>query len=253
MATRLACLIEIDCGEHRSGIAPGSGDLIPLAQTLAASGRVDVEGVMTHAGHSYRFMQFHAVQAVAEVERRTAVEAAARLREVGLPCPTVSVGSTPTVYFARHLDGVTEVRCGVYLFWDPAQYSRHLCDWDEMAVSVLATVIGHNAQGHSLILDAGALALSKDVGANTFLPDVHYGYVCDPHTLERLGPLSVETVHQEHGTVPVPDESWFIRLPVGSVVRILPNHACLTCAAYEAYEVVRDGKVVDRWPRINGW
>ena len=51
----------------------------------------------------------------------------------------------------------------------------------------------------------------------------------------------------------VDDESWFERLPVGSLVRILPNHACLTCAGYEAYQVVRGTAVVDRWARVNGW
>jgi D-serine deaminase-like pyridoxal phosphate-dependent protein len=42
-------------------------------------------------------------------------------------------------------------------------------------------------------------------------------------------------------------------LAVGSLVRILPNHACLTCAGYENYQVVRGTAVVDRWTRINGW
>jgi D-serine deaminase-like pyridoxal phosphate-dependent protein len=51
----------------------------------------------------------------------------------------------------------------------------------------------------------------------------------------------------------VPDESWFDRLPVGSQVRVLPNHSCMTCAAYDAYDVVRDGEIVEQWPRVNGW
>ncbi|MBV9749307.1 MAG: alanine racemase domain-containing protein [Acetobacteraceae bacterium] len=175
------------------------------------------------------------------------------LRALGHPCPIVSVGSTPTVLFAEHLRGVTEARAGIYLFWDLAQLSRGVCAEADIAVSVLATVIGHQRRGPSLVLDAGALALSKDLGANPYLPDARYGWVCDPDTLERLGTLSVETVHQEHGAVPLPDESWFGRLPVGSAVRILPNHACLTCAAYGSYDVLRDGAVVDRWTRTGGW
>src|SRR5712691_7912775 len=122
-----------------------------------------------------------------------------------------------------------------------------------IAVSVLASVIGHNRDGGALILDAGALALSKDIGANKHLPGAGYGHVCDAASLARLGRLAVDVVHQEHGTVPVDDGAWFERLPVGSVVRILPNHACLTCAGYEAYHVVRGTAVVDRWERVNGW
>jgi len=168
-------------------------------------------------------------------------------------CDIVSVGSTPTVLRADHLRGVTEVRAGIYMVWDLAQLSRNMCTEDEIAVSVLASVIGHNRQGRALILDAGALALSKDIGANKHLPGVGYGYVCDTQSLVRLGALAVDVVHQEHGTVTIDDESWFERLPVGSLVRVLPNHACLTCAGYEAYDVVRGTSVVGRWARINGW
>lgn len=247
------CLIEVDCGEHRSGTGPASDELMAVAAAVARAPQLRLDGVMTHAGHSYALDDIAGLRALAEVERAAAVSSAALLRSVGHPCPIVSVGSTPTVLYAEHLHGVTEVRAGIYLFWDLAQLSRGMCTAGDLAVSVLATVIGHQRRGPSLVLDAGALALSKDIGANRFMPDAHYGWVCDPATLERLGTLSVETVHQEHGTVPVPSEDWFGRLPIGSTVRILPNHACLTCAAYPAYDVVVDGAVVDRWDRTGGW
>jgi D-serine deaminase-like pyridoxal phosphate-dependent protein len=208
---------------------------------------------MTHAGHSYGTADPAEVAKIAASEREAAVHAAARARELGAPCDIVSVGSTPTVLHADHLDGITEVRAGIYMFWDLAQLSRKVCGEDEIAVSVLASVIGHNRQANALILDAGALALSKDISANKYLPGAGYGYVCDARTIERLGSLAVDAVHQEHGTVAIRDEAWFEQLPVGSLVRILPNHACLTCAGYEAYHVVRGAAVVDRWARVNGW
>jgi D-serine deaminase-like pyridoxal phosphate-dependent protein len=139
------------------------------------------------------------------------------------------------------------------MVWDLAQLSRKVCREDEIAVSVLSSVIGHTRHAGTLILDAGALALSKDIGANRLLPDAGYGYLCDPHSMRRLGTLAVNTVHQEHGTVLVEDESWFDRLPVGSLVRVLPNHACITAAGYDAFDVVRGSDVVARWERINGW
>ncbi len=247
-------LVEVDCGEHRSGTAPASAELAAVATAISGTApNLRLEGVMTHAGHSYSLNESTAVRGMAEAERVAAVSSAEMLRTFGHPCPIVSIGSTPTVLFAEHLHGVTEARAGIYLFNDLAQLSRGVCAEGDIAVSVLATVIGHQRRGPSLVLDAGALALSKDLGANCFLPDARYGWVCDPDTLERLGSLSVETVHQEHGTVPVPDESWFARLPVGSAVRILPNHACLTCAAYGSYDVLRDGAIVERWARTGGW
>jgi D-serine deaminase-like pyridoxal phosphate-dependent protein len=246
-------LIEIDCGERRSGAAAGSADIIAIADALAAAPSLELAGVMTHAGHSYSTNQRTVVSALASLERDAAVSAAKMLREHGFLCDMISIGSTPTVAFADHLDGVTEVRAGIYMLWDLAQFSRGLCSLDSIALSVLASVIGHNRAGMSLVLDAGALALSKDIGAQRFLRDVGYGYVCNAETSARFGTLTVTGVHQEHANVAVPDAGWFDRLPLGSVVRILPNHACLTAAAYDRYHVLRQGRVIDQWPRINGW
>jgi D-serine deaminase-like pyridoxal phosphate-dependent protein len=251
--TAFSFLVEIDCGEHRSGLPPTDAAVVEIAQALEESPGLRFRGVLTHAGHSYGTSEPGEVAKIAAIERDAAVTAAARIRDAGTACDMVSVGSTPTALHADHLRGVTEVRAGIYMVWDLAQLSRNMCRMDEIAVSVLASVIGHNRQGRALILDAGALALSKDIGANKHLPGVGYGYVCDAHSLDRLGALAVDAVHQEHGTVTIDNESWFERLPVGSLVRVLPNHACLTCAGYEAYDVVRGASVVDRWARINGW
>ena len=249
----LPFLVEIDCGEHRSGLPAGDAGIVTLARAIAAAPKLRLRGVMTHAGHSYDTNDPAKVAPIAVAERDAAVDAASAIRAAGLPCDIVSIGSTPTVLHADHLRGVTEVRAGIYMLWDLAQLSRNMCGIDDIAVSVLAAVIGHNRAGRAIILDAGALALSKDIGANRHLPDTGYGYLCDARTLARLGRLAVNGVHQEHGTVNVDDEAWFARLPVGSLVRILPNHACITCAGYEAFDAVRGETVVGRFPRVNGW
>ena len=251
--TAFAFLVEVDCGEHRSGLPPTDAAVVELARAIDEAPQLTFRGVLTHAGHSYGTNEPAEVAKIAAIERDAAVTAAARIRGAGIACDIVSVGSTPTALHADHLRGVTEVRAGIYMVWDLAQLSRNMCREDEIAVSVLASVIGHNRQGRALILDAGALALSKDIGANKHLPGVGYGYVCDVQSLDRLGALAVDAVHQEHSTVTIDNESWFERLPIGSLVRVLPNHACLTCAGYEAYDVVRGPSVVDRWARINGW
>lgn len=254
LGARFEILIEVDCGEHRSGTEPASDELVAIAETIRGfAPHLELMGVMTHAGHSYAFDTPEPIRALAETERRAAIESAERLHKHGYPCPIVSIGSTPTALFAEQLQGITEVRAGIYLFWDLSQLSRGICNEEDLAVSVLATVIGHQRRGPALILDAGALALSKDIGANRFMPTAGYGLVCDAATLKPLGPLAVTTVHQEHGNVSLPDESWFARLPVGSLVRILPNHACLTCAAYSSYDVLRESKLAGQWPRVGGW
>ncbi len=249
----LEFLIEIDCGEHRGGLDAHSEDLLQIASVFDRAKNVTLRGVMTHAGHSYTTDDPSEIAEIAEAERQAAVTAAKRLRAVGCPCDVVSAGSTPTFLYGRSFEGLTEMRCGVYLFYDLAQQSRGICGLDEIAISVLATVIGHNRPNGLVTIDAGALALSKDTSANTFNPDAGFGYVCNPDTCQRLGELSVRTVHQEHGTIPVPNDSWFESLPVGSQVRILPNHACPTAAAFDSYLVMQNRSQVAEWARVNGW
>lgn len=249
----LEFLIEIDCGDGRGGVQANGEALLAVGKAIAATARLTLAGVMTHAGQSYDYATKQEIAEVAETERSQAVLAAERLNEAGCFCEIVSIGSTPTVAFANSLEGVTEARCGVYLFFDLDQLGRKVCTMDEIALSVLATVIGHNREAGIILVDAGGLALSKDVGANGFLPDAGYGYVCDAQSMERLGGLSVNAVNQEHGKITVDDDTWYDKLAVGTLVRIAPNHACMTAAAYPAYSVIEKGEISETWPRVNGW
>lgn len=251
----LNLLVELDTGLGRGGVAPDSEELLAVARAIHEHPSLRLEGVLTHAGHSYHCHGVGAVRRVAEEERRDLVRAAERLRAAALPCPTVSGGSTPTAVYAETLDGVTEMRPGNYMFFDLDQVGLGSCGVDEVAVSVLATVIGHNRRSGAVLIDAGALALSKDTGAQEFLPDAGYGWVFDILGRSRIGDLRVAEVHQEHGFVrSAAGAPPFETLPIGSRVRVLPNHSCLTCAMYDGYQVVEGGEeVTGSWARINGW
>lgn len=251
-AEPLRVLIEVDCGGRRAGVLPGDDALLAIGEVLASAAGVRLAGVMTHAGHSYDCRGVDAIRAVAREERDGALTAAQRLRAAGLPCDTVSVGSTPTAVHAADLSGVTEMRPGVYVFFDLAQLGIGSCRRDDIALSVLASVIGHSRHTGQLLLDAGGLALSKDSSAGQALPGAGYGELCDVQTLAPLG-LNIASLHQEHGLVPVADEAMFERLPVGARVRVLPSHACMTAAAYDHYEVLTGGSVTARWQRTGGW
>lgn len=252
-------LIEIDTDQHRSGVAPGSDLLLDLGRALHASGCL--AGVLTHAGGSYQCSTPAALQAMAEQERAGCVRAAERLRAAGLPCPVVSVGSTPTALSATRLDGVTEVRAGVYAFMDLVMANVGVCRTDDIALSVLATVIGHQPEKGWALVDAGWMAMSRDRGTQAQACDYGYGQVCDADG--RLRPGWVMTgANQEHGIVgfdaakpgagaaPVDVVQ---ALPVGTRLRILPNHACATAAQFAGYHALQaDGALVD-WPRWNHW
>ncbi len=250
---RLRFVIEIDCGEHRGGLPAESNEVVALASFLHRAANIEFAGVLTHGGHSYKYDRIEQIKQVAAEEVAAARTAADRIRDAGIPVDIVSVGSTPTVLLGENFDGVTEVRPGVYLFMDLSQYSRNVCEHGDIAVSVLATVIGHNRAGRSLTIDAGALALSKDLSANQFMPEAGYGQLCDVATGTPIGGLCVSDVHQEHGTVALPAASWFKRLPVGRQVRVMVNHICMTAAAYQHYQVIEPGKRMNIWRRNNGW
>lgn len=244
-------LIEIDCGDHRGGLQADSAELLQIAEVIAESPAI-VQGVLTHAGHSYGVDNSAAFERVAMQERDAVVKAAERLRAAGHELDTISVGSTPTALFARDLSGVTELRAGVYTVFDMDQQSRGVCETDDIALSVLSSVIGHNRAAGKILLDAGGLALSKDRSADRFRPEVGYGQLCEADG--RIIPnLFVTSVSQEHGHVMVRDESDYARFPVGSLMRILPVHACMTAAAYDYFNLLENGEVNTRWDRVNGW
>ncbi|MGF1667009.1 MAG: alanine racemase [Acidimicrobiia bacterium] len=233
--------IEVDCDGRRSGVDPHGPDLIEIGPVLGPM----LAGVMTHAGGSYTAGSHDELMAFVARERMAVVTAAERLRHEGLDCPGVSVGSTPTMASANDLSGVTEARPGVYMFMDLFQAGLGVCALDDIAISVLATVIGHRSDG--AIVDAGALALSLDRTTSFQEVDRGFGLVCDLDCAP-FGELVVDRVTQEHGVIVGGGQ-----LPLGSKVRILPNHACITAAAHDHYRVIDDGRVIGRWDRITGW
>jgi D-serine deaminase-like pyridoxal phosphate-dependent protein len=250
--------VEIDCGEGRAGVYPESDELLEIAHTIDESPNAVFAGAMTHAGHSYRCRTIAEVEEVAEAERAAAVSAAERLRAAGIECPIVSVGSTPTALYARSLEGVTEVRPGVYMFGDMFQAQINSCDISDLAVSVITEVNSHRPPLKRLLIDAGALALSKDRSTENTPNDIGFGMVADIDGRPFLPQLRVSRVYQEHGQVDVPSERALRDQPIGTRLRIYPNHVCMTVAMYEDYHVVdseqgNGREVVAKWSRINGW
>jgi D-serine deaminase-like pyridoxal phosphate-dependent protein len=247
-------LVELDVDGHRAGVLPESPALIDTAQALEASPGAEMVGVLTHAGESYHKRGDAELERAAESERAGAVAAAETLRAAGLPCHEVSVGSSPTALRLKSWEGLTEVRAGVYLFWDLFQSNLGVCGLDQIALTVVATVIGRRPERGWLILDAGGHALSKDRGTVGQAIDYRFGQVCDLHG-EPLPGWRVTAANQEHGIVEsFGDPIEFHHYPVGTRLRILPNHACATAACHDHYEVVDGGQqVLARWRRINGW
>jgi D-serine deaminase-like pyridoxal phosphate-dependent protein len=168
--------------------------------------------------------------------------------------PIVSMGSTPTALYAARLDGITEVRAGVYMFGDLFQMQVNSLRQEDIALTVLTSVIGHRPAEHRVLVDAGGLAMSKDHSTAAAPVDYGFGLMLDRAGTASLGHAIIGRAYQEHGVVELDPALPYPDLPIGAKLRVLPNHACMTAAAHDRYYVVDASEtVVAIWTRVNGW
>ncbi len=250
---RLSSFLKVDCGYHRAGVDPESDASLALGLRLANSKDVDFRGILTHAGHSYHAANAEEIKAVAETERSVMARFADKLTRAGATPPEVSVGSTPTISLSESLKGVTEARPGNYVFYDRFQASIGSCDIASAAFSVLATVLGHYPDRNEILIDAGGLALSRDEGPTHLDPACGYGEVFSADGKTRLSSLRVRSLSQEHGKIEGAAPIDYRSLPIGTKLRIVPNHSCLSAALFDRYHVFRGDILVDEWRPVRGW
>ncbi|HEX8474041.1 MAG TPA: alanine racemase [Pyrinomonadaceae bacterium] len=244
-------LMKVDCGYHRCGVEPDMPEAFEIPQRITDAAHLRFAGILTHAGHSYHCRTREELLAMARHERDLMTDFATELRARGIEVPSVSIGSTPTTTHVDHLAGVDEVRPGNYIFFDAFQATLGSCSFDDCALTVLASVTHRDRTRRKVVIDAGAIALSKDRGAVEFDASCGYGRV---QTLDgRETGLRVESLSQEHGAIPVSDEATFDSLRVGTRLRVLANHSCLTAAQHSHYHVLEGRNVVDRWEIQRGW
>src|SRR5439155_20260696 len=112
------------------------------------------------------------------------------------------------------------------------------CNWDDCALTVLATVVS-TAVPDQAVIDAGSKALGREplraaesaggFGALLDRPDV-----------------IVKSMSEEHGLLDLSRTSW--RPKVGEIVRVVPNHVCIVVHLNDVMFGVRRGKVERSWP-----
>lgn len=202
-AERLAVAIEIECGAKRTGVLPG--DAGSLAQYATERG-LNVVGVFTYPGHGW---PHGAAEGAAQDQAAALAAAAASLRACGIDPVMVSAGSTPT---ARHSisDGVTEIRPGEYVFYSMDSYNHEICEWDDIALFVVTTVVSSTA-GQPQIVDVGTMALGREVNELG-----NYGWIAGNGG-------AVSRLNEYHGFLA---EGAAGRHAVGSTLPLIPNHSC---------------------------
>ncbi|EGG23592.1 hypothetical protein DFA_05726 [Cavenderia fasciculata] len=232
--------LKIDCGYHRAGADPELPSTIKLVEQLtkSLSDHFVFQGIYTHSGHSYKQTSPDGIAKIATSEATVAGNFAKKIRSLGYPCPIVSIGSTPVCcHLPNNLKdlGVTEIHPGNYVFYDLMQVELGNCKVDDVGVHVVSRVISVYPERNEMLVDAGSLALSSDPGC-THLPDraPGFGIIVGDNNLRIVG------VTQEIGKVSSVNGSPidFNKYTIGSIVRIVPNHSCLTAAMFSNFNVL---------------
>lgn len=230
-------MLEINTGQGRTGVEPA--DAAAVAVQLNALPGLTFRGVLTHEGHLSQYLGDRpALESAAAGVGQSLAAVAASIRDAGLDCTVVSVGSTPGIKSAPFAAGVTEGRPGTYVYYDANQVRLGTCTLDQCASSVLTRVVSVNRSG-SAIIDAGLKAMSSD----SLGPANGAGMVVDLHG-KPLSGLDFVTANEEHGFL-AGDGTASLR--VGDLLRVIPHHACGTTNMWSRLLAVHPDGRTERW------
>ena len=229
----LGIFIKIDVGLKRCGVDPDSREPIILAEKISNATSLCFKGILSHAGQAYAATSTEQAAAIALVEQQVMLEVRDNLIDHRIAVDEVSVGSTPTVLAASNFKGITEIRPGNYAFLDLLPINVGVVTQQDVALTVLATVISKNAQ--FFITDAGSKTLTSDAGVHGMASTKGFGLAYPvEHYLSESHGLLVAGLSEEHGKLTRSD----FDLSIGSKVRIIPNHSCPVANLARQYTVI---------------
>jgi D-serine deaminase-like pyridoxal phosphate-dependent protein len=238
MAARLArreleVYVEVDVGMQRVGVAP-SRDAVMLAKAVRDTEALRFAGLTFYPGHVREPVGEQGSAIAALAESLAALQES--LLDVGLAPRVISGGSTPLAWRIHEVPGVTEVRPGTYVYNDRTTAAINACDWDDCALTVLATVVSTAVPGQCVV-DAGTKALAREP-----LRGEGEGYAA---VLDRPE-VVVTRMSEEHGILDLSHTDWQPR--VGDRVRLVPNHVCIVVQQFDTVVGVRGDYVETTWP-----
>ncbi len=240
--TKVNIFLKIDVGLHRCGLTEDDPLLIQLANAINHDLSLNFLGLLSHAGHAYGVPTADDVRQIAREECQIMGRVQRQLERSGIEVKEISVGSTPTVLASDSYDGITEIRPGNYAFMDRTPLRLELIEPNQIALSVLATVVSANSD--YFIVDTGSKVLSSDLGAHGIAGMKGYGlaYPVDEFENKEYETLVLK-LSEEHGFVARRN----FDLPIGSKIRVIPNHSCVAANLANTYTVIRDDEVIDQW------
>lgn len=235
----LKIYFKIDVGLHRCGFSEHDKKITELAAQIKQHPWLEFTGLLSHAGHSYAAPNAAAACEIAIQERDILLRVKNRLEQAGVPVAEISVGATPTVLAADDFTGITEIRPGNYVFMDRTPLRLNLIKPEQIALSVLATVVSKNTD--YFIIDAGSKTLSSDAGAHGTKGVSGFGLAYPVnHFQQPAYEILVAKLSEEHGFL----ERGTVDLEIGARIRIIPNHSCVVANLVGEYQfVAADGGI----------
>ena len=223
----LDLFLDLDCGMHRTGIAPGP-DAVALYQLIARSPGLRAAGLHVYDGH-IRDSDV-SLRAVACDKAFSQLEGVrTQLLDSGVAVPVIVAGGTPTFPIHARRAGV-QCSPGTSVFWDLG-YETLLPDMDFLPAVLVLTRVISKPSANILCLDLGHKAIASE----------------GPHPrVELLELPDARAVghSEEHLTVETPRATEY---PVGSPLYGIPWHICPTVALHQEAVVIREGRAQEKW------
>jgi len=238
--------VDLDPNYHRTGVDIDSKESVDLVKRIVEAKYLKFDGLYVHGGHSYFSHNQDEIKEFATVERDVILKFAQRLREEGIEVKQLAIGATPTSQVRpESLNGITEMHPGNYIFFDTFQATIGSCTLDDCSNVILTRIISkYKGSKPRLLIDAGAFALSKDLGP------VHVNNYKGFGLIEDHPELKLSSISQEVGVIVSSDEKETIdvdKYDIGMLLKIIPNHSCLSTYCFEKVYVVDGDYILDEW------
>jgi D-serine deaminase-like pyridoxal phosphate-dependent protein len=232
--------VEVDSGFHRCGFPHTDVDSIEdFARLIGSLPNLELEGITTHRGMSFDGAAELTPEEGGLAEGRLMVELAEKLRSRGVGIEKVTAGGTITGRSVARVPGVTEVRAGTYVFQDLMQVAFGTTTEENLALSILTTVVSHQARDRATV-DGGTKTFSGDRGGARPNPAES-----SPALARAVGrDVVLERISEEHGMVRLGAGT---SLEVGEKVAFYPFHVCTCVNLADELVGVRGGKVEKVW------
>ncbi len=236
--------IKIDTGYHRTGLMPGEMPVIKdLADRVQNSNHLNLAGLLTHAGHTYHAPNAAAIKNIYAESTRILNDVKNNLSYLGQDL-ILSYGDTPSCTLMESFENIQEIRPGNFIFYDLMMIDAGVCDPSQVGGIVVCPVVATHPSRNQAVLYGGAIHFSKD----SILIDGKrgYGQMVEMNAKGWHKPIPgawLVSLSQEHGILEAPPEV-IMNLKPGSVVGILPVHACLTANLLHGYQLT-DGGIAD--------